>query len=610
MAALACASVLSLTVSAAAQFELNRYQPGAATADGFALARPIDQGSGRFGAQLQLNYANDPLIWNTDQNGDDGDTIELVTDQLVAHAIVSLGLAERVLLFVALPVNLVLEGSGADVPGAPQGDGTSLGDPQLGARVRILGEADDPFALGAQITLALPAASWVDDDAQLAGDSSVRLGMQLLAELRVGRLRAGASAGFSVREGRDVGDTRISDELDFVLGPAYRVLEGDNTLELMVELFGTSVLSDLGARENTALELLAGVKWLHADGFAAGLAGGSGLTHGYGAPFYRLIAMFGFASPGAPSDSDGDGIADDDDRCPERAEDRDSFEDEDGCPDPDNDRDGIFDRSDECPAQAEDKDHFEDDDGCPDPDNDRDGIPDASDHCSTEAEDKDGFADEDGCPDPDNDRDQVLDGSDKCPTDAEDEDGFEDEDGCPDPDNDHDEVPDSSDQCPLEAETRNGSDDEDGCPDLIRVDRRSGRIQILKEIHFATASDRILPASFAMLEEMSATLSEHAELGRIAIEGHTDAQGAAAANLKLSQRRAESVRRFLIEHGVPADRMTATGYGETRPLRDNATAEGRALNRRVEFNLSDFATAAPEGGAATPAPAPAPAVAP
>lgn len=101
----------------------------------------------------------------------------------------------------------------------------------------------------------------------------------------------------------------------------------------------------------------------------------------------------GLASGGPPTrasaserahDSDGDGLSDVDDRCPDAAEDRDGFEDDDGCPEPDNDGDGILDLNDRCPNNAEDRDGFEDEDGCPDPDNDKDGLLDTQDRCPNE----------------------------------------------------------------------------------------------------------------------------------------------------------------------------------------------------------------------------------
>jgi outer membrane protein OmpA-like peptidoglycan-associated protein len=103
--------------------------------------------------------------------------------------------------------------------------------------------------------------------------------------------------------------------------------------------------------------------------------------------------------PEEPKDTDGDGILDPDDKCPTEPEDKDSFQDEDGCPDPDNDADGLLDAADKCPNEPEDKDTFQDEDGCPDPDNDGDGILDASDKCVNEPETKNQYQDEDGCPD-------------------------------------------------------------------------------------------------------------------------------------------------------------------------------------------------------------------
>jgi outer membrane protein OmpA-like peptidoglycan-associated protein len=99
------------------------------------------------------------------------------------------------------------------------------------------------------------------------------------------------------------------------------------------------------------------------------------------------------------TDKDGDGIPDDVDQCPDVAEDKDEFEDIDGCPDYDNDQDGIYDAQDQCPLNPEDRDGFQDTDGCPDLDNDKDGIPDATDGCPNNPETVIGYKDTDGCPD-------------------------------------------------------------------------------------------------------------------------------------------------------------------------------------------------------------------
>jgi outer membrane protein OmpA-like peptidoglycan-associated protein len=296
------------------------------------------------------------------------------------------------------------------------------------------------------------------------------------------------------------------------------------------------------------------------------------------------------AAPGCMTtpDRDGDGIGDAVDQCPDAAEDKDGDRDTDGCPDDgDRDKDTIPDSRDRCPDEPEDKDGDQDEDGCPDllVDRDGDGIADTADACIDTPEDKDAFEDEDGCPEPDNDKDTVLDVVDKCPLQPEDIDTFEDADGCPDPDTDQDRVADAQDQCPNQPEDYDGDQDTDGCPDLYKnIIVRDDRIELKQTVYFATAKDRILPKSYPLLNEVALALRDNPNLF-VRIEGHTDSQGAAAANQRLSQKRAESVRRYLIDQAIAPTRMEAEGFGEDRPLEDNRTAEGRAANRRVEFHI-------------------------
>jgi outer membrane protein OmpA-like peptidoglycan-associated protein len=288
-------------------------------------------------------------------------------------------------------------------------------------------------------------------------------------------------------------------------------------------------------------------------------------------------------------DTDRDGIPDPVDRCPREPEDFDNYEDQDGCPeDQDTDGDRILDSKDLCPTQPEDYDGVDDQDGCPDLnlDQDGDGILDAQDQCPRQPEDKDNFQDEDGCPDLDNDQDGVLDVTDQCPLEPEDRDAFEDEDGCPDPDNDLDRILDAQDQCPLEPEDYDGDEDQDGCPDLYkRIVMHADRIELRQMVYFATNEDRILEKSFELLDEVARALLDYPSIS-VSIEGHTDNQGPDDYNQDLSVRRAASVRRYLIAQGVEAERMTSTGYGESRPIDDNRTETGRAANRRVEFLIT------------------------
>ena len=121
------------------------------------------------------------------------------------------------------------------------------------------------------------------------------------------------------------------------------------------------------------------------------------------------------------------------------------------------------------------------------------------------------------------------------------------------------------------------------------VQLRGRRIQIKRQINFVTDSEEILPTSNALLAEIADVILRHPELQRIEIEGHTDDRGGADHNLELSQRRAEAVRRWLVDHGVEEGRLSARGYGSTRPLVPNITSANRARNRRVQLTVLESA---------------------
>ena len=248
----------------------------------------------------------------------------------------------------------------------------------------------------------------------------------------------------------------------------------------------------------------------------------------------------------------------------------------------DKDGDGLKDNVDKCPNDPEDKDGFEDEDGCPDLDNDKDGIPDATDKCPNDPEDKDGFEDEDGCPDLDNDQDGLSDKVDQCPNDPEDKDGFEDDDGCPDLDNDKDGFADKDDKCPNEPGVA-----PDGCPkkyNLVVVTEK--KIELKQTVFFDFNKASIKSVSFALLNEVGQAMADNPKI-KVEIGGHTDSVGNDAFNLKLSQNRAESVRNYLIKRGISSDRMVPKGYGENVPIADNRTEAGRSQNRRVEFVITE-----------------------
>jgi outer membrane protein OmpA-like peptidoglycan-associated protein len=256
----------------------------------------------------------------------------------------------------------------------------------------------------------------------------------------------------------------------------------------------------------------------------------------------------------------------------------------------DRDGDGYRDPDDKCPDKPENYNGFEDDDGCPDdPDTDGDGITDSSDHCILEPEDKDGYLDDDGCPDLDNDGDGIPDDKDKCKNQPEDFDGFEDDDGCPDPDNDKDEVADVNDMCPNTPGFNGG--DKPGCPKRMNsVVVTTKEIRITQQIQFAPGSWIILPVSFKILNEVVEVLKDNPKI-TLEVQGHTDDVGPAAYNKNLSQQRADSVVKYIVKAGIAQNRLVPKGYGMERPLVPNVNAANRAINRRVQFVRTESGTA-------------------
>ncbi len=183
----------------------------------------------------------------------------------------------------------------------------------------------------------------------------------------------------------------------------------------------------------------------------------------------------------------------------------------------------------------------------------------------------------------DSDGDGILDPSDACPQEPEDMDGFEDEDGCPDPDNDGDGILDADDACPLEAEIVNGIDDEDGCPDEGIITMIEDRVVLGEKVLFDKNRARVKRQGRKALQAIITLYLQHPEWGAMSVEGHADTQGPTDYNLSLSRRRADRVRHEMIDLGMPAERISSKGFGETKPIASGDGEEAMQTNRRVEF---------------------------
>lgn len=262
---------------------------------------------------------------------------------------------------------------------------------------------------------------------------------------------------------------------------------------------------------------------------------------------------------GCPLDKDKDGVADYVDACPDVA----GTAALKGCPDKDSD--GIADNEDRCPDAAGSMELK----GCPD--EDKDGVADMDDKCAGTPT---GYkVDATGCQ-MDNDKDGVMNEDDLCPDKA----GSQALKGCPDTDGDG--VADNEDRCP---EVK-GTIANKGCPEIAKEDVKK-ITQIASKIFFETNSDKLKVASTVQLDEL-ATILKRYEAANLIIQGHTDDRGDDAYNMTLSQKRTESVKTYLMGQGIMESRLTATGFGESKPIADNKTSTGRAKNRRVELVTS------------------------
>ena len=256
-------------------------------------------------------------------------------------------------------------------------------------------------------------------------------------------------------------------------------------------------------------------------------------------------------------DTDGDGIYDKDDTCPE-VKGLKQFK---GCPD--TDADGIVDASDACPEIA----GLAEFQGCPDMD--ADGVADKDDACPDVA----GLKTLGGCPDADGDG--VTDKADKCPSVK----GPKDNAGCPWPDTDGDSILDKDDKCP----DVKGTAANNGCPEVTEIAIKSLN-EYAKTILFESGKASFQKQTFAVLQSITSILKEY-PTAKFSIEGHTDDSGSVAFNQTLSENRASAVKNYLIENGISADRLTSAGYGKSRPI--DKTKAGKANNRRVEVKLAN-----------------------
>jgi outer membrane protein OmpA-like peptidoglycan-associated protein len=593
------------------------------------------------GVGLLFHYAKSPFSLDRDRGG------ELVSDRITGNFLLSIGLTNWLELGAALPVALwnkesPVAGEAVNVSG--------LGAARLQMKFRML-----KSATGGAILSFLPAVSFpTGNHNAFLGQNGVVVAPQLLLEFGGRVLRWLMNFGYSIRETAAFQQYLIRNELFASVGLGVRVSDALEIAAEAFGATPSRDPFGANERLNP-LEVLAGFRIFPTDRIALWVGAGPGVTIGYGSPTYRVFAGLYFSpydrdtdgdgvpdridrcptepgpreNHGCPwTDKDGDGVLDKDDKCPNVPGPKEN----DGCPWPDIDRDGVPDKDDKCPTIPGPKENQ----GCPWPDQDRDGVPDKDDKCPTVPgpienqgcpwpdTDGDGVPDKDdkcptipgpkmnqGCPWPDTDKDGVPDKDDKCPN----EPGPKENDGCPWPDADKDGVPDKDDKCPHQPgpkenhgcpwPDRDGDgvpDKDDQCPDqpgpasnrgcpFAGVTVTKERVQIHEQVFFRGGSAKILPRSYGLLNAVAQTLQAYPEIQLVEVQGHTDDVGPRKYNLRLSQKRAESVRAYLEGRGIERLRLLARGYGMDKPIRPvvkkrmkkKQLKEARALNRRVEF---------------------------
>jgi hypothetical protein len=493
-----------------------------------------------------VTFVSKPFqIYNVGESGMvTGTRTTVVSSMTSAQLTAAYGMTDRFQLGFNLPIIFALQGDGL-MPGtgtaSPDGlDVTGLGDLVIEAKYRLV--RTEALRLSAIGGLSLPS-SIGSGGAQFIGDDLPTVRGKLAAQIDSGRMSFGANAGVLLRKARTIYDSTIGQQLTWGVAGAVRIT---NRLSLIAEGYGRAGLPDF-ALDASPLEVEGGVRLYVTGDVAVLVGGGAGIINGIGAPESRFFISLGYAPD--VRDTDGDGIANGRDRCPLIAEDKDRFEDDDGCADDDNDGDHRPDPTDKCPNQSEDLDGFEDDDGCAELDNDKDGIADLQDKCANDAEDGKLPYAKDGCP-LGKGAPAIVPDADPVPEVAA---------VCAAPDRDRDGIADAQDQCAGEAETVNGVADDDGCPD-------AGGVEVVRFADDRLSIDRV-PSLDArklsrggeiIVDQMALVMRAHADVTKWLV-------AIAMPSAKTAQQVAAAVTARLVAQGVPADRITiVTAAGKSK----------------------------------------------
>ncbi|MBU1220309.1 thrombospondin type 3 repeat-containing protein [Myxococcota bacterium] len=574
-----------------------------------------------YGAMMVFGFGMDPfVIYNMEGNNIGDVRAKLVSMIGMAELGGYLGLFDKYLVGLSVPVGFV-QGNKVDDEGL-ETEGLNpmaWGDVTLHAKARFYKQ--NAINAGLDLRIGLPTGKYSDN---FTGESGPTAALRALFMYDAGKFGAAVEAGFLFR--LSASDSAFfndkfeqGNQIVYGAGAWYQVIE---KLKITAEITGRSGFS--GAKHDHPVEGGIGAGYEVANGITVHAGFNMGVVAGVGTPLFRGI--IGVKWNPNFKDSDNDGVPDTHDKCPFLKEDKDGFEDDDGCPDIDNDKDGIPDSKDKCPDKAEDIDGFEDEDGCPELDNDKDGIPDIQDQCPKAAgpksnkgcplsaidSDGDGiYDDKDKCPNQageskyegctidtyDGDGDGVMDSKDKCPKHK----GEAKNHGCPLSmlDSDEDGVTDDKDKCPGKKETINGVDDDDGCPDkgkpwftVSQSIKIMGMTKAGLEFKFPSRKDEwfkdgrgaeLTDSGKKAIDQFVLFMKAMKAIPRMAIMINTDTTISSTEAYKVTQAQAETVKKYIISKGLPANRFAIQPLGSQMSLYKGNSRTKQKTNRRILF---------------------------
>lgn len=557
-----------------------------------------------FRPRFVMQYVNRPFVYRP--LGDDRPTSALVSDVLQLDAIAAAHY-DRVRFAVDLPVYLFQAGQSTQ-------DGAGLGDIALDSRVTLVDGTDGPVGVGVNGRLGIPSSTVESPLGNAGVDGELFLSIDGTAD----QVYVGGNLGarfLPVPEQAE--EVAFNDQLVARFGAGYAISDDAG---ISADLVGQYTLESISEPGGAPMEALVG-GWGRISGDWMVRGGvGRGLTGGIGSPQARILAMVSYDPGSGPKDRDGDGIVDANDACPDNPEDKDGYKDDDGCPDASHpvtvevrDANGgplpaayVAIRGGESVPPGRGTHHIELHPGSFMIEATHEGYLDQSRTIEVPAEtaivivlQRDMPAepppppaaelgtlvlvvtDPQGTPLPS--ASWMLDGQ-------------------PGPalQGGIGEVPLPGGNYKLVvmadgfATQKLGTSVADGetttlevslAPSMVVVTRE--RIDVKGTIYFDTNKASIKPESFPLLNEVAETLKDHEEIKRVRIEGHTDARGSAAYNKTLSEKRAASVRTYLVERGVFSRRLTSVGMGEEQPVDPRDVPEAWDKNRRVDFFIEE-----------------------